>query len=388
MGHSYSYLNSAGQILDQYKGEEPFASFLAKFFSRHKKYGSRDRKQVGHLCYCYFRLGKSTLQIKREERILIALFLCSREPQKILEELRPEWNEKIGLPAIKKLAIVNSQSLVTDVFPWGEQLSQGVSHEEFSGSFFVQPDLFLRLRPGHQNVVRKKLSDGGIDYREINSSCLALQNSAKIDHIIELDREAVVQDYSSQQVGEYFKSFISNLNSKINAWDCCAGSGGKSLLLHDLNPQVNLTVSDIRQSIIVNLNKRFAKAGVEQYRSFIADLTADEMPANSYNLIICDAPCTGSGTWGRTPEQLYFFDERKIEEYASLQKKIVSNVLHYLEPGGFLVYITCSVFKKENEELAEFMKQKHQLELIKMELLKGYDKKADSMFVSMFRRNL
>ena len=79
----------------------------------------------------------------------------------------------------------------------------------------------------------------------------------------------------------------------------------------------------------------------------------------------------------------------KIESYSALQKKIVSSVIPQLKSGGFFVYITCSVFKKENEEVAEFIKNnKAGLDLIKMELLNGYDKKADTMFVALFRRSL
>ena len=79
-------------------------------------------------------------------------------------------------------------------------------------------------------------------------------------------------------------------------------------------------------------------------------------------MIIADVPCTGSGTWGRTPEQLYYFEDRKIEEYASLQKQIVTNVISHLAPGGYFLYITCSVFKKENEEAIDFIKDKFQLQ--------------------------
>jgi 16S rRNA (cytosine967-C5)-methyltransferase len=90
----HSYLNSSRQIINQYKGEEPFASFLKKYFTQQKKCGSTDRKQIAHLCYCYFRLGKSLLKIPVEERILIGLFLCSAEPNEILAALKPDGMKK------------------------------------------------------------------------------------------------------------------------------------------------------------------------------------------------------------------------------------------------------------------------------------------------------
>jgi len=385
----HSYLNSVVQILKPYRGQEPFASFLKKYFSANKKYGSKDRKQISHLCYCYFRLGKSLMHISVEERILNGLFLCSIEPNEILGELKPELNNEVKKTFGEKYSILNVPDSVLNVFPWKEELSEGLDHKKFCESFFTQPDLFLRIRLGNENTVREKLLKAGIDFKEMNPACLALPNASKIESVIDVDREAVIQDYNSQQVGSYFKSAISKLvpiatGTKVNAWDCCAGSGGKSLLLNDINPGIDLTVSDVREAILINLKKRFAKAGIKKYESFVADLARNQKTVtNSYDLIICDAPCTGSGTWSRTPEQLYFFDQKKVERYAELQKKIVSNTIPHLKENGCFVYITCSVFKKENEEVVDFIKQRFNLKPVSVDLLKGYDKKADSMFVAI-----
>ena len=387
MSRYYSYLNSAKQILQQYKGEEPFSSFIKKFFSLEKKYGSKDRKQIAHLCYCFFRLGRSLLKIPVEERILAGLFLCSTGSNEILGQLKPEWNKKTGATLKEKLLILNYSLLISDVFPWKDELSDEIDHEKFSESFFTQPNLFLRMRPGYENIVKTKLKKTAIEFNEISPTCLGLANAIKIENVIELDKEAVIQDLNSQETGEFMKSAILNLKSEIKVWDCCGGSGGKSLLAFDINSNVDLAVSDSRESIILNLRKRFAAAGIKNYKAFVADLTRNrESVTYKFDLIICDAPCTGSGTWSRTPEQLYFFDEKKIEQYSSLQKKIASNIIPQLKAGGFFLYITCSVFKKENEENIDFIRKEFHLELVKMELLKGYDKKADSLFVALFRK--
>ncbi len=124
-------------------------------------------------------------------------------------------------------------------------------------------------------------------------------------------------------------------------------------MAYDINDEVQLTLSDKRRSILETLRKRFAKAGIKNYHSFVADLTTDnrQLPTVKFDLIIADMPCTGSGTWARTPEQLYYFDKKQIEKYSMLQKQIVENIIPYLKPGGHLLYITCSVFKKENHYL-------------------------------------
>jgi len=382
----HSYLNSSKQLLQLYNGEEPFPSFLKKYFSANKKFGSKDRKHIAHLCYSFFRLGRAATNLDIEERILLGLFLCSESSNEILASLKPEWNENVSRTLKEKLLIINYSLLIPEVFPWKDELSKGIDHEKFCGSFFIQPDLFIRVRPGKEKLTREKLRSAAIDFKNISDTCIALPNSSKIDTVIEVDKEAIIQDRNSQETGRFLNLALASLDSdKPSVWDCCAASGGKSILAYDINPNIGLTVSDVRESILSNLRKRFERAGITNYNSFRIDLGAaiSGIRHPKSEILIADVPCTGSGTWSRTPEQLYFFDEKKIEEYSALQKKIVSNVIPQLQRGGSFIYITCSVFKKENEDVITFIKEKFHLQLKQMEILKGYDKKADSMFVAV-----
>lgn len=390
MSRYHSYINSTKEILNIYKGDEPLSSFLKKYFSASKKFGSKDRKQISNLCYCFFRLGKVVMNTSIEEKILTGLFLCSDKPNEILAVLKPDWNDKCILPLAEKLLITDSSLLIPEIFPWKEELSEGIDHENFCRSFLVQPDLFLRLRPGKEKTVIQKLQQAGIDFRMVANDCLALPNASKIDEIIELDKEAVIQDQNSQRTAELIKPEILHLKSEISVWDCCAGSGGKSIMAFDIDPEIKLTVSDTRESILANLKKRFNNAGIKDYKSLIVDLSQKESEIKNLKseIIIADVPCSGSGTWSRTPEQLYFFQQRKIREYSALQKRIVSHAIAHLQPAGAFVYITCSVFKKENEEVVMYIKENLHLKLRQMEVLKGYDQKADSMFVALFKKEL
>ncbi|HVM89579.1 MAG TPA: hypothetical protein VMT76_15430 [Puia sp.] len=383
----FSHLNTAAKILQQYKGEEPFAHYIKFFFRQHRKYGSTDRKTIAHLCYCYFRLGHLLKNIPVEERILTGIFLCDQQPGELLNYFKPEWNAAVHLPMQEKLSLINGSVQVNDIFPWKEELSDGIDAQKFAESFLVQPDLFLRIRPGFEETVSQKLSAKEIGFSRITGSCLALPNSIRIEGIVEINKEVVVQDYNSQQVAAFFQP--QNMLCKLQtAWDCCAASGGKSIMLHDLYPDVSLTVSDIRESILANLGKRFAEAGITDYRSYVTDLSATQYkpPPQKYDLIIADLPCSGSGTWARTPESLCFFDIHEIGRYSALQKKIISNVIPSLLNSGSFVYITCSVFKKENEEVVDFVRRQFGLQLQKIEWLRGYHLKADSMFAAVFTK--
>jgi 16S rRNA (cytosine967-C5)-methyltransferase len=382
----WSYINTSVHLLAAYDGREPFASYLRKYFSENKKYGSRDRKQIAHLCYCYFRLGRAGLELKVEDRILLALFLCSQHPHDVLEQLKPEWNEKLMLSPYEKLDMAGARFLINDIMPWKEHLSRGADPEKMDLSFLNQPNLFIRVRPGKEITVTGKLHQAGISFHEFSPSCIILPPNSKLEEVLKINEEVIIQDYNSQRTGEFFP--VIRQSPQETVWDCCAASGGKSIMLYDRYPNIDLWVSDIRESILANLRQRFKEAGIRSYKSFIADLAnkpaSPDLPPP--DLIIADVPCTGSGTWSRTPEQLFYFKEEKIAVYAQLQQKIVSAVTARLKPGGHLLYITCSIFREENEACIDFMQEQLQLQLLKKELLTGYDHRADTLFVALLQK--
>jgi 16S rRNA (cytosine967-C5)-methyltransferase len=387
-------LRYAVQIVSAYKGEMPLHAWLKNFFRENKQMGSRDRKLLSSLAYAFYRLGHAAKELPAEERILAGLFLCNDTPHELLHYFRPQWNEHSSLPLEEKIAIFRksfSGFQITDIFPWKEELSEGIDHAAFCLSFLRQPDLFLRIRPGRREEVMNKLARQPEVYAFIPPFTLRLPNGFKVETLFTPDREIVVQDYSSQRIAPFLQQALAAGPGAglpaIKVWDACAASGGKSILAYDIAPDLDLTVSDIRESILHNLKGRFARAGIKKFRSFARDLAAGERePAAdaSYQLIIADLPCSGSGTWSRTPEELYFFEPRKISRYSGIQKKIVSNLIPQLQKAGSLLYITCSVFKKENEEMTAFIRQSFLLQEDRMELIKGYEEKADSMFAARF----
>lgn len=380
---SHSYINSAQTILQQYDGSLPFAIWTKQFFKAHKKYGSKDRREITHLCYSFFRLGNAFKNASVDERILLGVFLSSGEKDFVLHELKPDWNTIIQRPLDEKIDFLHADHEAERLFPFRSDLSRAIDHQRFVISFLQQPLLYLRIRPGKREQVVAKLQGAALDFSIIDSHCLVLANSSKIDQIIEVNAEAVIQDRNSQRVLELLPEEL-KARKKTEIWDCCAASGGKSILAYDTIPNSILTVSDVRDAILRNLKKRFEQAGIKNYKSFVADLSNANPPAAQFDLVICDAPCSGSGTWGRTPEQLHFFKEEKIEHYARLQKSIARNASRSVKEKGYFLYITCSVFEKENEEVVMYLQQNTPLQLVNSHYFTGYDKKADTMFAALF----
>ena len=411
----FSHLNTATHLIQEYNGREPLHHFLKNFFSRNKKFGSKDRKRIGHMCYVFFRVGRAFQYegpLKESENIhrviLAGLFLSGNESDDLLAEMRPSWNEKIAAGTGEKVEMINQETPnahinIANIFPSSDKLSDGIDELAFSLSHLFQPDLFIRIRPGYQDLILEKLNRANVQYEILPRSAVRLPNGLRIDEILDLDREVVVQDLCSQRIAEFLFDYRAERgeysSERTNVWDCCAASGGKSIMAKDILGNIDLTVSDVRESILINLKKRFQKAGLTDYNSIIADLSSSAFTGNTgksiknglytgppvtrFDLIIADLPCTGSGTWSRTPEQLYFFQPESIKKYSQLQKSILGNVVPRLKETGKLLYITCSVFWHENEEIIDFLLDRFPLKLDRMELLKGYDKKADTMFAAL-----
>ena len=267
-------------------------------------------------------MGKACSDISKEEKILGASFLCETNESLLMEHLRPEWNEKIALSVHEKILFLGQENLLQEIFPFQDCLSAGVDREAYCLSLLVQPDLFIRIRPQAKKEVVVKLEQSGLQWQLMNEHCVRLKSSDKVADYFVLDKEVVIQDANSQQVLDYLQqpgvleSAVGN--EQLAVWDCCAASGGKSILLMDLlDRKIDLTVSDIRASILANLQQRFKSAGISSYGSFVADMNSDatKPPRSDFDLIICDAPCSGSGTWSRTPEQLSFFKKTAIQTY-------------------------------------------------------------------------
>jgi 16S rRNA (cytosine967-C5)-methyltransferase len=371
------------RVLESYQEDKPLAKFLPDFFRKNKQMGSTDRKVASGLLYAFFRLGKACDKLSIEERLFIAEFLCSNTSNGFLQNFKPEFNERIELSLDDKIAFLKASDIgfdLEDVFPFHQHLSKGVEKEKFLKSFFIQPDLFLKVYPEKTAWVTSKLEDAGITYQEEGERSLRLPNGTKLDQIFPENKYFEIQDLSSQAACQLFQP------QKYDYWwDCCAASGGKSINLFHQQPDIKLLVSDIRESVLENLDERFRSAGILKYQKKILDLTKDPQPfihAFEFDGVIFDAPCTGSGTWGRSPEMINQFQEYRIKAFQNLQQSIAKNISKYLKSGKPLIYITCSVFKEENEEMVDFLVKQLGLKLEHQQVLNGYDLKADTMFVA------
>ena len=147
-------------------------------------------------------------------------------------------------------------------------------------------------------------------------------------------------------------------------WDCCAAPGGKTLVLaRRLTPHLNdelgaeIVATDVSAKRLAQMTARLRRyAYAERVRCAVMDAAAappeDEREAK-FDLILCDVPCSGTGTLARNPEIRHHLRVEELERQADRQRAILTGALGRLAAGGRLVYSTCSLEPEENEQVME-----------------------------------
>ena len=163
----------------------------------------------------------------------------------------------------------------------------------------------------------------------------------------------------------YFQDEASQLVAKVAAsdtgklfLDVCAAPGGKTTLVASETEDSFLVAGDLHASRAKLLQATCARQGL----SFVAIVQYDAETALpfadlSFDTVLVDAPCSGTGTIRHNPEIRYFLDPGDFADLANKQRKILKNASKLVRPGGRLIYSTCSIQTEENEVVChEFLK--------------------------------
>jgi len=146
--------------------------------------------------------------------------------------------------------------------------------------------------------------------------------------------------------------------------DACAAPGTKSLLMaQKVGVNGKIYAYDINDSRVYQGKKDILRHNYKNIDWYVADASKDEYP--NYKKILIDVPCSGTGVIGRRPDIKWRLKEGDIKKMSVLQKSILANMSKYLEPGGKIVYSTCSLEKEENEDVVNnFLDKRKDFKLV------------------------
>lgn len=219
-------------------------------------------------------------------------------------------------------------------------------------------DLRVNLLKSRRRDARQALANEGIETELGRWSPLALRADGRLpvaatrafrDGLVE------VQDEGSQLV-----ALLTGAAPGLRVCDFCAGAGGKTLTLAgQMANKGQIVACDVLEKRLERSAVRLRRAGVHNVAR--RPLSSERDPwvkrhKASFDRVLVDAPCSGSGTWRRNPEARWRLSEAGLGELVSLQASILDSAARLVRPGGRLAYATCSLLREENEaQVAAFL---------------------------------
>ena len=232
---------------------------------------------------------------------------------------------------------------------------------EFAAEFNKPAPTCIRINLLNSTVasIINNLNENNIECEKgnLSNSCLIIKKRHQLTDLqIYKNGGIEIQDEASQLVG-----FCANPKQNDVILDACAGAGGKSLHLSDLqNNKGKIIATDVEFMRLKEIPKRAARCGFSSIETAICGqngkislLKNKKVISTQFDIVLVDAPCTGSGTIRRNPIKKYSITEKIINKIAEKQFEILSMYSKFVKEGGFLVYSTCSIFPQENEFVLE-----------------------------------
>lgn len=177
-----------------------------------------------------------------------------------------------------------------------------------------------------------------------------------------------IQDEGSQLIAH-----ICGVQPGMHVLDYCAGAGGKTMALASaMNIKGRIVAMDLSKSRLEKARTRFKRAGVHDIIEVrpLSDEKARKWykrQKGTFDVVLADVPCSGSGTWRRNPDTRWRQYGPDLEEILKTQAEILEKIAKAVKPGGKLVYATCSLLPEENEEQIEaFLKTYEEFSVAKL----------------------
>ena len=199
----------------------------------------------------------------------------------------------------------------------------------------------------------------GVETGKLSPSAVRLPQGFPIEqHALWRDGLADIQDEGSQYIID-----CSEARRGMTVVDLCAGAGGKTLALHDRMVEGRLIACDIDRRRLARLAPRARRMGIDSIETRLLDPGQEsealsDLEGNA-DLVLVDAPCSGTGTWRRNPEARWRLSEAAIQRFGDVQRHLLETAAPLVKPGGFLVYAVCSLLSDEGDgQIAHFLQSR------------------------------
>jgi len=368
-------LQAVIEILDALKGTAmPADRFVRDFFRARRYAGSKDRAAIADLVFAIARrrallawrmkgedprrlvIGSLVLEglsagdiaalfdgaqyapalLNLAERDAIASPPLGEPPRHVMGEyppfLEPELQRAFGSDLLPEMQALQARASVDLRANTLKTTRDGLAAALRAAGFAVEPTPFspwgLRLAPGEAPAglsASPLFASGAFEFQDEAAQIAALLCAAR---------------------------------PGMRVLDYAAGAGGKSLALAAaMQDKGKIVAHDIDSGRVAMLGPRAARAGIT-----IIEAAA---PSGSFDVVLLDSPCTGTGTWRRQPEQRWRLAPERLGELVRVQDRLLAEAASWVAPAGRLVYATCSLLACENEDrIAAFLGRRGEFEVL------------------------
>lgn len=355
----YHLVNSLSQALTEVFEKGKYADrVIDKYFYNNKKWGARDRRLFAESVYEIVRHKRRLEYVAGSDQIwemIGAYYLLRDYPL-------PDWEEFDNLKHSEVVAKNRSQKplAVEYSFPdWLVKLGEGEFKNdwpEIMKNLNEPAEVFLRtntLKTTPEQLA-KELAQEDIHVETLKIKKFDLSNCLKLKERQNVfitkpfkDGKFEMQDAASQLVAP-----LLDVQPGLRVMDACAGAGGKSLhLAAMMKNKGKIIAMDVHDWKLKELRNRCSRAGVDILETkLIENSKTVKRMENSFDRVLLDVPCSGLGVIRRNPDTKWKLTQEEIDRLITLQREIISGYSQMCKAGGKMVYATCSILHRENEE--------------------------------------
>jgi len=337
----------------------PFNSELAAFFKTQGKFGSSDRRLYRELIFTYLRYKPWVDEIEDDREaqidIIIRLAAPTKEVLTLYPTLKDEAPPQDQFENRHRIIDKTDEDLIELIPDWIlSHYTQKPSLEDIARIFKRSP-LWIRIQKGDSFSIIDQLQHAAENveiehFHRAPNAIKAPTNLPLLDLPVYQNGDIEVQDISSQLLLQLLDPTPTG-----NWLDACAGAGGKSLQLAQILANDGKVIAyDARQSALRELAKRVERSGFKNI-----EIRNSHPTSETFDGVLVDAPCSGSGTWRRHPFLMRQTREQDVMNHSERQQTLLAHYSKLVGSEGRLVYCTCSLSRYENEYVAEKFLETH-----------------------------
>lgn len=337
-----------------FKDKSPADGIINNYLRERKYIGSGDRRFITETVWKIIR-HRRRLEFEagsKEARKILLVFLKDEDLDLIFGagEYAP--------PALSKEEKIWMRNLKEEVYPLDvesecpEWLFAKIKDVALLKSLNEPASADLRVNSGLREQVLQDLRREGLFFAPTPYSPIGIRSSERVNlnNCIAYKEGVVeVQDEASQ-----LAAILCDVRPEHKVIDYCAGAGGKSLAIASLlKGKGKIEAHDIDWHRLEQIKPRLERLNIKNV------VPVRELSGKDYDRFIIDAPCSGTGTWRRSPDAKFRLTPEKLSELTKIQSQLLEFALENTKVGGRIVYITCSILPDEDENIVSVFAQRH-----------------------------